>query len=203
MSRFILGIALSLLVFSASPVLAGVAPLSESTAEMVIGSPDAPVTMIEYASLTCPHCAAFHTETLPKIKKAYVDTGKVRIIYRDFPLGSLAMGAAMLARCSGTKNYFTMLGALFASQATWARSETPLQALEGIARLSGMTVDDVDSCMNDKALFEHLKNVANEASNSLGVESTPTFFIEGTKVPGNMPFEDFQDILDKAIAKKQ
>ena len=172
-------------------------------AEKSIGRADAPVTIIEYASLTCPHCAAFHNQTLPKIKRDYIDSGKVRLVYNDFPLGSLAMVAAMIARCSGEKNYFPMLGDLFGSQQSWSRSETPYEALAGIARLNGMSKDDIDDCIGDKKLFEAIQDRADKAGNDLGVRSTPTFFIEGTKVPGNLPYPDFQEILDKALAAGQ
>ncbi len=203
MRKYILGLAFVLVLSLSGQGWAGIATLEDAMAEKSIGRADAPVTMIEYASLTCPHCAAFHTDTLPKIKKKYIDTGKVRLVYHDFPLGSLAMAAAMVARCSGEKNYFPMLGALFGSQDTWAHSNAPLEALAGIARLSGMSEDDVEDCIDDEALFEALQKNAEQAGNDLGIRSTPTFFIEGTKVPGNLPYEDFQEILDKALAAKQ
>lgn len=203
MLKFILGIAFTLVLTTSGQVWAGNATVKEAMAEKSIGRADAPVTMIEYASLTCSHCAAFHTETLPKIKKDYIDTGKVRLVYHDFPLGSLAMAAAMVARCSGEKNFFPMIGALFGSQQSWAHSNTPLEALGGIARLSGMSEDDVADCIDNKDLFEALQNNAEQAGKSLGIQSTPTFFVEGTKVPGNLPYQDFQDILDKALAAKK
>jgi len=172
-------------------------------AEKSIGSPSAPVTMIEYSSLTCSHCAAFHTSTLPSIKKDYIDTGKVRMVFWDFPLGNLAMAATMIARCSGQDNYVAMRNALFLSQETWARSDAPFDAIAGIARLSGMSVDDLENCLDDRELLKALEAKAKDASENLGVKSTPTFFIEGTMVPGNLPYEDFKDLLDKALAKKQ
>ncbi|MBC8270321.1 MAG: DsbA family protein [Rhodospirillaceae bacterium] len=190
-------------MFAATSGFAENAPLAEAMAEKSIGRADAPVTMIEYSSLTCPHCAAFHKDALPSIKRDFIDTGKVRIVFWDFPLGNLAMAAAMVARCSGQKNYIPMIDAFFQSQETWARSDTPFDAIAGIARLSGMTVDDLDNCLDDQALLNALSDKKNEAANILGVESTPTFFIEGVKIPGNLPYEDFKDILNKALAKKQ
>ncbi len=202
MQRYTPSLAFVLFLLVSGPGWAGNASLQEAMAEKSIGRADAPVTIIEYASLTCPHCAAFHNETLPKIKKDYIDTGKVRLVYHDFPLGNLAMAAAMVARCSGEKNYFPMIGALFESQHSWARSDAPLEALAGIARLSGMSEDDVDDCIDDKALFKAIQTNAEQAGKSLGVKSTPTFFIEGTKVPGNLPYADFREVLDKALAAK-
>ncbi len=203
MARYLLGIAVSIFMFAATSGFAENAPLAEAMAEKSIGRADAPVTMIEYSSLTCPHCAAFHKDALPSIKRDFIDTGKVRIVFWDFPLGNLAMAAAMVARCSGQKNYIPMIDAFFQSQETWARSDTPFDAIAGIARLSGMTVDDLDNCLDDQALLNALSDKKNEAANILGVESTPTFFIEGVKIPGNLPYEDFKDILNKALAKKQ
>jgi len=113
------------------------------------------------------------------------------------------MAAAMVARCSGQKNYIPMIDAFFQSQETWARSNTPFDAIAGIARLSGMGVDDLENCLDNQDLLNALQAKAQEASQVLGVESTPTFFIEGVKVPGNLPYEDFKDILNKALAKKQ
>ena len=203
MLRYTLGLAFTVIVVMSSSAWAGIATVEDAMAEKSIGRADAPVTIIEYASLTCSHCAAFHTDTLPLIKKNYIDTGKVRLVYNDFPLGSLAMAGAMVARCSGEKNFFPMINALFASQETWAASDAPLEALAGIARLIGMSEDDVADCIDDKNIFDAIKNRADQAGNDLGIRSTPTFFIEGTKVPGNLPYADFQKILDKALAKKQ
>jgi len=203
LARFILGIAISIFVFTATPGFAGNAPLAEAMAEKSIGSADAPVTMIEYSSLTCSHCAAFHKDTLPSIKRDFVDTGKVRIVFWDFPLGNLAMAATMVARCSGQENYVPMIDALFQSQESWAKSDAPFDAIAGIARLSGMSIDDLENCLDDEPLLKAIQAKAQEASQVLGVESTPTFFVEGTKIPGNLPYEDFKDILNKALAKKQ
>jgi len=203
LARYLLGIAVSIFVFAATSGFAANAPLAEAMAEKSIGSADAPVTMVEYSSLTCPHCAAFHRDALPLIKKNFIDTGKVRIVFWDFPLGNLAMAAAMVARCSGEKNYVPMIGALFQSQETWSRSDTPFDAIAGIARLSGMSVDDLENCLDDEGLLKALQAKKQYASEVLGVESTPTFFIEGAKVPGNLPYEDFEDLLNKALAKKQ
>jgi protein-disulfide isomerase len=201
--RFILGIAVSLILFTATSTFAGKVSLSEAMAEKSIGSPNAPITMIEYSSLTCSHCAAFHTDTLPRIKKDYIDTGKVRMVFWDFPLGNLALAATMIARCSGQNNYVPIASALFLSQETWARSDAPFDAIAGVARLSGMSVDDIENCLDDRELLAAIKAKAKEAESLLGVESTPTFFIEGQMVSGNLPYEKFKDLLDMALAKKQ
>ena len=202
MPRYLLGIAVSFFLMTATTGFAANATLSEAMAEKTMGSADAPITMVEYSSLTCPHCAAFHTDVLPSIKKHYIDTGKLRMVFWDFPLGNLAMAASMVSRCSGD-SYVAMTGALFESQASWSHSDTPFDAIAGIARLSGMTIDDLDECLDNAELLKAIQAKAEHASKVLGVESTPTFFLEGTKVPGNLPFEDFKEILDKALAAKK
>lgn len=202
MPRFLLGLAFFVLVLAPAPVPAAVVSLEEALAEKSIGSADAPVVMHEYASLSCPFCAAFQNDILPKIKAAYINTGKVRLVYHDFPLGELAVTAAMVARCSGDKNFFPLIDALYKDQKSWSRSDTPLDALAGIARLGGMSEDDVYDCVENEALLAEIQKRAKEAKDVKGVHTTPTFFIEGLKIPGNLPFEDFQDILDKALAAK-
>ena len=201
--NFLLVIAVFVILFYDDITFAEKATLSEAMSEKSIGDPNAPVTVVEYSSLTCSHCADFHIKTLPKIKKNYIDTGKVRLVLWDFPLGNLAMAASMIARCSGEKNYMRMTNALFISQTNWAQSDKPFDAIAGIARLSGMTVDDLEDCLSDHALLRAIETKAKEANEILGVDSTPTFFIDGVKVAGNLPYSDFKDLLDKALAKKE
>lgn len=203
MRQSILGLAFALFFAMTGPGLAGNVTLEQAMAEKSIGRADAPVTMVEYASLTCSHCAAFNTETLPKIEKDYINTGKVRLVYHDFPLDPLAMVAAMIARCAGDKNYFAMLGDLFASQKSWMNSNKPGEALTGIARLNGMSEQEVNACTANKKLFAAIKKVAKQAETDLDIQSTTTFFIAGTKIPGNVPYKEFQAVLDKALAAKQ
>lgn len=200
--HFTLWIAVLIMLFTATSSLAGRVSLSEAMAEKSMGSPDAPITVTEYSSLTCSHCAAFHADTLPRIKKDYIDTGKVRMVFWDFPLGNLALAATMIARCSGNDNYIPMTSALFLSQETWAHSDAPFDAIAGIARLSGMSIEDIENCLDDRALLAAIEAKAKEAESLLGVTSTPTFFIEGKIVPGNLPYKDFKELLDKALAQK-
>jgi protein-disulfide isomerase len=200
--RIILGIAVSLMLFTATTSFAEKVSLDEAMAEKSIGNPNAPITMIEYSSLTCSHCAAFHTDTLPSIKKDYIDTGKLRLVFWDFPLGNLALAAAMIARCSGQNGYVPMTSALFLSQETWAQSEAPFDAIAGIAKLSGMSTYDIEACLNDSELLAAIQAKAKEAESLLGVKSTPTFFIEGETVAGNLSYSEFKNLLDKALAKK-
>jgi protein-disulfide isomerase len=154
--------------------------LAVMLAEKTLGSPTAPVTMIEYSSLTCSHCASFHAETLPQIKTAYIDTGKVRLVYRDFPLDTTAMSAAMVAHCSGDR-YFTVIELLFRTQASWV-SSNPTAAIKTVVAQVGMTGADVDSCLA-------LTGV------QYGVNGTPTFIIGSQTIVGAWPFATFDAVL--------
>ena len=175
------------------------ASLKDAMTVMTLGSENAPITMIEYASLSCSHCGAFHRDTLPKIKKNYIDTGKVRLIYHDFPLGGLAMAGSMLARCAGPDKFFGFISALFQSQSKWTTSETPRDDIGKIARLAGLSEDDIDECLDNEALQKAILDVARDGQVKYDIKSTPTFVINGKRVPGNLPYEDFQDLFAKAM----
>ncbi len=164
-----------------------------------IGSADAPVTMIEYASLTCPHCASFHNETLPKLKRAYIDTGKVRLIYRDFPIDALAFRAAILTRCVEPERYFGMLEVLFGGQDGWSRAKDPMAALRRIGRLAGIGPEKFDACMEDKKIGDGILSRRIKASREHDVNTTPTFIINGRKVTGARPYEEFDKILRSLV----
>ena len=169
--------------------------------EMAMGSADAPLTIIEYASLTCPHCAAFQRDTVPELKKEYIDTGLVRWVYRDFPLDSLALAAAMLARCSGPERYFGFVEVLFRSQSSWANSDNPRLELARIARLANMPEETFEACLKDSSLLKGIQAGAEEAKNKYAIDSTPTFIVGDRKLPGAVPFKDFKEIIDVALKK--
>ena len=203
MSRFVLGIGILTLLLAAPPAAAGNVPLAEAVAEMVMGRDDAPVTMIEYSSLACPHCAAFHRDVLPKIKETYIDTGKVRLIYRDFPLGGLALAAAMLARCGGSAKFFGFIEVLYRSQAQWSSADDPSRELARVARFAGISQKDFEACLVNEPLMTDIRERAADAQQKFGIDSTPTFIIEGEKIVGARPFEDFRDVIEKALEKKR
>ncbi len=188
-------------VLAAGPVAAGIAPLEEAMSEMALGKSDAPVTMIEYSSLGCPHCATFHLDTLPRIKTEYIDTGKLRLIYRDFPLGTPALAASMIARCAGPDRFFGFIEIIYRSQARWSRSNNPLDALSQVARVGGMSEADVEACLKTQALLDHIRRVAAKAQEKQKVVSTPTFIIGNQVITGAQPFENFKKIIDKALNK--
>ncbi len=165
--------------------------------DMQIGKDDAPVTIVEYMSMTCPHCAAFHEKTLPGIKEKYLDTGKARMIVREFPFDPLSAGAFMLARCS-KDNYFPMVDVLFKQQMTWARAEKPSEELLKIAKLAGFSQESFEACLTDDKLLQDVNAVRDKAEKDFGVESTPTFFINGKKYSGDMPVDEMSAIIDGA-----
>jgi len=166
--------------------------------EIVVGDPNAPVTIIEYASLTCGHCAKFHMETLPELQKEFIDTGKAKLVYRDFPLDNLAFGAALLPRCAPEASSGKLLKVLFKNQMKWARAEDPLAVLKGYARLAGLAEDDVMACLDNKDLISKVQSVQAEAQNVYGIRSTPTFFIGEEKIEGSATIDAFKDAIEAA-----
>ena len=166
--------------------------------ERILGQPEAPITIIEYSSLTCPHCASFHKDTLPTIKKNWIEPGKARLVYRDFPLDGLALRAAALAQCVEGEAYFGFLEALFRGQSRWARAKDPTAALAQVARLAGIDQKTFDGCISDKDVMDRLLKQKVEGTQAYDIESTPTFIINGRKVPGALKPQQFEKILAEA-----
>jgi protein-disulfide isomerase len=165
-----------------------------SLPDMAIGSADAAVTITEYASMTCPHCAAFNAEVFPKIKAAYVDTGKVRYIFREFPLDIKAAAGSMLGRCiakDDSGKYFAVIDLLFKSQGDWVMKNTT-ETLTRIGKQAGLTQQQVEDCLKDQALLDKIAADQKYASEVLKVNSTPTFFINGEVIKGEASFEEFE-----------
>jgi protein-disulfide isomerase len=166
-----------------------------------VGSDDAKVTIVEYASMTCPHCSRFHNDVYPKLKEKYVDTGKVRFIFREFPLDNLAAAASMLARCSGDGKALPMISVLFSKMDDWAfvRSN-PVPALFEIAKQAGFTKESFEKCLQDQALLDKLIKQKDVAAQEFKVSSTPTFFINGEKLQGAPNVENFAAVIDPLLA---
>lgn len=182
---------------AAQPAADALAPRREN-GDMVIGAANAPVTIIEYASLTCPHCAHFHTETLPKLKAEYVQTGKVKYIFRDFPLDGIALRAAMIAQCAGPERYFTFLDVFFQQQANWTKGNDPEQmiaSLKRLARTGGMTEAQIDACLKDQKVQDSVLASRMGGEKQFNVKSTPTLIINGQAHPGALPFDDLDKII--------
>ena len=168
--------------------------------EKVLGKDDAPVTMVEYASMTCSHCAHFHKETLPAIKEKYIDTGKVRFIMREFPLDNLAAAASMLARCVPADKVYPAIGLFFETQAEWAFvQDNPVAKLFEIAKQAGFTKDSFDKCLTNQKLLDQINAQRARASNQFGVSATPTFFINGKKLQSAPTVEAFDGMIEPLL----
>ncbi|MFL5072542.1 MAG: DsbA family protein [Xanthobacteraceae bacterium] len=159
--------------------------------DQVLGAAEAPVTIVEYASMTCPHCAAFHETTYPELKKRYIDTGKVRFIFREFPLDPLAAAGFMLARCAGDGKYYPMIETLFHQQKTWA-VQKPIPPLLAIAKQAGFSQQSFEECLANQKLLEDIEKVRERAAAKFGVSSTPTFFINGERAAGALSIDDLE-----------
>jgi protein-disulfide isomerase len=163
--------------------------------DIMIGSDKAPVTIIEYASMTCPHCAHFEETTLPELKKRYIDTGKVRYVMREFPLDALAAAGFMLARCAGPDKYETVVETLFAKQPDWV-TQKPIEPLMAIAKQFGFTEDSFNACLANQKVLEDIQAVRDHAVSKLGVNSTPTFFVNGKRLVGDVSIEQLAKEID-------
>jgi protein-disulfide isomerase len=162
--------------------------------EMSLGDEKAPVTIIEYASMTCPHCAHFSETTFPELKKRYIDTGKVRFIFREFPLDQLAAAGFMLARCATPDKYFPLIETLFAQQKDWV-VQHPLDPLLTIAKQAGFTKETFEACLTNQKVLDGIEATRDQAANQFGVNSTPTFFINGKRISGDISIDE----MDKEI----
>src|ERR1700712_5478597 len=149
-----------------------------------LGPKDAKVTIIEYASMTCSHCAAFHRQTWPELKARYIDTGKVRFTLREFPLDPLATAAFMLARCDGDAKYYPITDLLFDQQQGWAFTQKPVDALEQMLRQAGYNKQTFEACLKDQKVYSAVNAVKQRGLDVFKVDSTPTFFTSGERYPG-------------------
>ncbi|MBL70195.1 MAG: disulfide bond formation protein DsbA [Rhodobiaceae bacterium] len=168
--------------------------------EIVLGQADAPVTIVEYSSLTCPHCGAFHRETLPELTKKYIDPGLVKVYFRPFPFDPYATAGAMLVHCVSPAARGSFLDILFKRQQQWIQAEQPMLALQGIAQQAGLSESDFVVCLKDQKRLDGIRNIQSRAADELGVRSTPTFFINGDKLEGNQPLAAFEKVLKPLLA---
>jgi protein-disulfide isomerase len=167
--------------------------------DIAVGADDAPVTIIEYASLTCPHCADFHNQTFGALYAEYIDTGHVRLIYRDYPFDQVALEAAMLARCAGEERFFGMIETLFAQQDNWAKAPDPREGLAKVARLAGIGKSEFDACLADKSVESFILSERLEGEKEFGVKRTPTFVIGTNIYEGFKTIAEMRDILDPPL----
>lgn len=174
--------------------------------DVIIGDKNAPVTIIEYASMSCGHCASFHNKTFNDLKEKYIDSGKARFIFRDFPLDEPALRGAMMARCAGEKDegdFLKFNKAVFSTQSNWAPKKNYLEILSNIGKLGGMTGADFELCIADKNLERYVMENKFYASKILGVNSTPTFFVNGKMHKGAKNLAYFSGVIDKITGEDQ
>jgi len=170
-----------------------------SRGDMVLGDPDAPVEVIEYASMTCPHCRRFHEEVYPSLKTNFIDTGKVRFIFREFPLDRYALQASMLARCGGEQKYFGFIDLLFQQQPNWTSASDPAAALRQIGMLGGVSADTFDACMADETLVDMILATRLDGHQRMKVSGTPSVYVNGDKFDGGLDYEALADRIESAL----
>lgn len=168
----------------------------------VMGDANAPVTVIEYASLTCSHCAHFATTTFPELKKKYIDTGKVRYILREFPLDPVSAAAFMLSRCAPSERYYDVVDLFFEKQNDWAFTNTPLDSLNAMAKQIGFSQQEFEACLTNQSLLDGVNAVKDRGAKDFGVNATPTFFVNGQVVRGALPIAEFDAILEPLLPKE-
>lgn len=198
MSRLFATLAAAALLFVSAGAWSAPPTAEQVLKDRVLGDPNAPIEIVEYSSLTCPHCKHFHTEILPDLKKNYLDTGRAKLVYRDFPFDQLGLVAAILARCAPPSRYFQFLDVLFQNQEKWSRDADPMKALTRIGTLGGLSEADFRACTENRAIVDGVLQTRLEAGNRYQVNSTPTFIINGEKrIVGSQPYKVFDDLLRK------
>ena len=175
--------------------------LAVTEQDRVLGKAEAPITIVEYASMTCPHCAHFANDVLPKLKKNWIETGKAKLVLRDFPLDEPALRAAMVARCAPPERFYPLVDTLFETQDKWAVAKDWRGSLEKTARLAGIGKKEFDACLANKALEDQAAQSRLTAATQLGVDSTPTFFVNGTKFQGAPTEQAFEQLLSGLAPK--
>jgi protein-disulfide isomerase len=199
---FVLVGILSIALAAPKPVLADAkSGLAVTKDDRILGNPNAPITIVEYASLTCPHCAHFANDVLPELKKKWIDPGKVKLVFRDFPLDEPALRAAMIARCAPPERFYAYVDTFFAAQDKWVMARDYREALARLVKLGGMSQNEFENCLKDTALENKIVEGRLVASKELDVGSTPTFFINGTKFAGAPTLEEFDKVLSSLAAK--
>jgi protein-disulfide isomerase len=192
-------------VLAALALPVGIAVAADAPAgtyhEFIEGDPKAKVTVIEYASLTCPHCAHYQETVYPVVKKNYIDTGKIRYAFRDFPLDQIAMSGALLARCAPDNRGWTLIDFLFKNQQEWITTDKPIEPLKKYAKLAGMTDAEVDACLKNQQLLKTITDERDKASTLYQVQSTPTFYVGDEKVEGDRGYDFIAKIIDQHLAK--
>ena len=188
--------------FILTPVY-GESALDINEKDFVIGNEDAKITIIEYASLSCSHCADFHTNTLETLKKEYIDTGKVKMVFRDYPFNYPALLGSMVLRCIPENYRYDYMNALFKLQPDWVnkKNKKTIQELYKIMQSGGMTKDEYDACIYNTELENEILKGVMEAQNQFNIKSTPSFIIDGKLIEGNKSIKEFRQIIDKILSQ--
>lgn len=167
--------------------------------DVVLGDANAPLTIVEYASLTCPHCSSFHINTWPQVKEAYIDTGKVKFILREVYFDKEGLWASMTARCGGEKGYYPMMETFLQTQRTWTRADNIGEAIQQIGRRAGLSNEQVSACLADREYAKTLLEAYQTNAAADEIRSTPSFIIDGELHSGSMSFEEFSELVDAAL----
>ncbi|HLJ63598.1 MAG TPA: DsbA family protein [Stellaceae bacterium] len=191
---------LGLILMIGVPARAQNVPVQDEK-DRVLGKEEAPITIFEYASFTCPHCAAFDQRTLPKVKEMWIDTGKAKLIFRDFPLDETALTASVVTHCMPAERFYPMIDVLYQNQGIWARADDPVGSLKHFAALGGASTAQIDACLQDQQLANFIVGERFTAHQSYGVNSTPTFFINGKMIEGDVSYDTFAKALENAQPK--
>ncbi|MEC9022294.1 MAG: DsbA family protein [Pseudomonadota bacterium] len=166
--------------------------------DLIVGNENAPVTIIEYSSLTCPHCSDFHKKVLPVIKREFVDTNKVRLIYRDFPLDQWALRAAIIARCAGPKRRYRFIQTFFLQQEQWTSGD-PAAGLVALAKLGGLTMSSLEKCLSDKQMIDSVIKERLAATKQFAIRSTPTIIVNGDLYSGGLEIEQLRSVIEEKL----
>lgn len=196
--RGLAALVFALLLPAAAAAQDAEAPDAEPLPDKVLGDENAPVTVIEYASMTCPHCATFHENAFQDLKAEYVDTGKVRFIFREFPLDPLATAVSQLARCSDDR-YFEVIDLFFETQSQWAVRDGALEEIRKLAKQAGFTNAAFEACLTDRALTERIAATARKGSEEFNVRSTPTIIVDGETLEGRRSIGALRDAIDPKL----
>jgi protein-disulfide isomerase len=188
-------------VLAPRPVAGTGTALALTPDDRILGNPNAPITIVEYASLNCPHCAHFALEVLPKLRQKWIDSGKAKLVMRDFPLDQQALKAAMVARCAPPDRFYAFVDAFFKAQSGWVNQPDYLETLSRLAKLGGMSQKQFDTCAKNQALEDKIAESRLVADQELGVDSTPTFFINGRKFTGDPSVDGLDQALSNLSAK--
>jgi protein-disulfide isomerase len=181
-----------------NPTLAEVIPPGPDLPEMALGRADAPVTIVKYMSLTCPHCRAFHRDVFPQLKREYIDTGKVRFVLREFPIGKSSGTATIALRCAAPDKYFALYGKYLEQQGSWVAQEVRFDAIFAVAQQVGMTRPEFDLCLQNQPMIDGLKRVK-DRGRTLGIIGTPNFFIQNKRIKSTLTMADIRNEVDPLL----